>query len=245
MARSKKILGISIFSLLIPLFIQAKVFLVSVGIADYPGNSMDLSLPAKDAQTITWLYSKNTNIQYCQLLNHEATRANIISTMNRIFAKAGTNDIVVLFYSGHGYPGGFCAYDGNLSYNTIRKSMAKSKCKNKMIFADACFSGKIRTNGSTTSNQELSAAKKANVMLFLSSRSNEASIERRNMANGFFTTYLQKGLRGGADTNKDRIITAKELFNYVHKNVINLSKGKQHPVMWGKFSDNMPVMIWK
>lgn len=245
MARSKKILGISIFSLLIPLFIQAKVFLVSVGIADYPGNSMDLSLPAKDAQTITWLYSKNTNIQYCQLLNHEATRANIISTMNRIFAQAGTNDIVVLFYSGHGYPGGFCAYDGNLSHNTIRKSMAKSKCKNKMIFADACFSGKIRTNGRTASNQELSADKKANVMLFLSSRSNEVSIERRNMANGFFTTYLQKGLRGGADTNKDRIITAKELFNYVHKNVVNLSKGKQHPVMWGKFSDNMPVMIWK
>lgn len=206
---------------------------------------MDLSLPAKDAQTITWLYSQNTNLQYCQLLNHEATRANIVSAMNRIFAQAGTNDIVVLFYSGHGYPGGFCAYDGNLSYNAIRKSMAKSKCKNKMIFADACFSGKIRTNGRTASNQELSAAKKANVMLFLSSRSNEASIERRNMANGFFTTYLQKGLRGGADTNKDRIITAKELFNYVHKNVVNLSKGKQHPVMWGKFSDNMPVMIWK
>ena len=152
----------------------------------------DLSLPAKDAQTITWLYSQNTNIQYCQLLNHEATRSNIISAMNRIFAKAGTNDIVVLFYSGHGYPGGFCAYDGNLSYNAIRKSMAKSKCKNKMIFADACFSGKIRTNGRSTSNQELSAVKKANVMLFLSSRSNEASIERRDMDNGFFTTYLQK-----------------------------------------------------
>ena len=245
MSRSKKILSVTILSLLMPLFIQARVFLVSVGITDYPGNSMDLSLPAKDAQTITWLYSQNTNLQYCQLLNHEATRANIVSAMNRIFAQAGTNDIVVLFYSGHGYPGGFCAYDGNLSYNAIRKSMAKSKCKNKMIFADACFSGKIRTNGRTASNQELSAAKKANVMLFLSSRSNEASIERRNMANGFFTTYLQKGLRGGADTNKDRIITAKELFNYVHKNVVNLSKGKQHPVMWGKFSDNMPVMIWK
>ena len=245
MSRSKKILSVTILSLLMPLFIQARVFLVSVGITDYPGNSMDLSLPAKDAQTITWLYSQNTNLQYCQLLNHEATRANIVSAMNRIFAQAGTNDIVVLFYSGHGYPGGFCAYDGNLSYNAIRKSMAKSKCKNKMIFADACFSGKIRTNGRTASNQELSAAKKANVMLFLSSRSNEASIERRNMANGFFTTYLQKGLRGGADTNKDRIITAKELFNYVHKNVVNLSRGKQHPVMWGKFSDNMPVMIWK
>ena len=81
-------------------------------------------------------------------------------------------------------------------------------------------------------------------MLFLSSRSNETSIARRDMQNGFFTTYLQKGLRGGADVNRDRIITAKELFNYVHENVVKISKGKQHPVMWGKFSDNMPVRVW-
>ena len=65
------------------------------------------------------------------------------------------------------------------------------------------------------------------------------------MKNGFFTTYLQKGLRGGADADKDRVITAKEIFDYVHTNVVELSKGKQHPVMWGKFSDDMPVMNWK
>ena len=81
-------------------------------------------------------------------------------------------------------------------------------------------------------------------MLFLSSRSNETSIERRDMKNGFFTTYLQKGLRGGADANRDRTITAKELFDYVHKGVTKLSLNKQHPVMWGKFNNNMPVMTW-
>ena len=64
------------------------------------------------------------------------------------------------------------------------------------------------------------------------------------MQNGYFTTYLQRGLRGGADANRDRIITAKELFNYVHAGVVKLSNNKQHPVMWGKFSDDMPVMIW-
>ena len=168
---------------------------------------------------------------------------NIISSMRKTFASAGSDDIVVLFYSGHGYPGGFVAYDGQLTYSQVRKAMATSKCKNKMIFADACFSGKIRTNGNS-SQSSIQAAKKANVMLFLSSRSNETSIERRGMQNGFFTTYLQKGLRGGADANRDRIITAKELYDYVHKGVIELSRDKQHPVMWGKFSDNMPVMTW-
>lgn len=233
-----------VMCLLIPMVADAKVYLVSVGITDYPGNNMDLTLPAKDAQTMTWLYSKNSELQYCQLLNANATKSKIVAAMNQVYQRAGVNDIVVFFYSGHGYPGGFCAYDGNLNYKTIRKAMAKSKCKNKMIFADACFSGKIRSNGHSSQSQ-ISAAKKANVMLFLSSRSNEMSIERRDMQNGFFTTYLQKGLRGGADVDKDRVITAKELFNFVHENVVRISQNQQHPVMWGKFSDDMPVMSWK
>lgn len=234
---------IIVFLLTSSTLLQAKVYLVSVGITDYPGTSMDLTLPAKDAETITWLYSKNTNVEYIQLLNEQATMQNVTSSMRKTFAKASTDDIVVLFFSGHGYPGGFVAYDGQLTYTQVRKAMASSKCKNKMIFADACFSGKIRTNGNS-SQSSVQAAKKANVMLFLSSRSTETSIERRGMQNGFFTTYLQKGLRGGADANRDRVITAKELYDYVHKGVIEISRDKQHPVMWGKFSDNMPVMTW-
>ena len=172
--------------------IQAKVYLVSVGITDYPGTSLDLTLPAKDAETISWLYSKNTSVVKEQLLNDRATMTNILSSMRRIFDQASTDDIVVLFFSGHGYPGGFVAYDGKLTYTQVRKAMASSMCKNKMIFADACFSGKIRTNGKS-SHSSVQAAKKANVMLFLSSRSNEKSIERSGMQNGFFFFFLQKG----------------------------------------------------
>lgn len=222
--------------------VQAKVYFVSTGIADYPGTKNDLLLPAKDAQTITWLYSKNTNVEYKQLLNAQATKKAIISAMKTLFAKAMADDIVVFFFSGHGYPGGFCAYDANISYTEVRKAMATGSCKNKMIFADACFSGKIRQVSSSQSS--VSEAKKANVMLFLSSRSNEMSIEMFGMKNSLFTTYLQKGLRGNADSNSDRIITAKELFDFVSKGVAAISKKKQHPVMWGKFSDNMPVMKW-
>ena len=141
---------ITVFLLTTITTLHAKVYLVSVGITDYPGTSMDLTLPAKDAETITWLYSKNTSVVKEQLLNESATIKNIISSMRRTFAQAGTDDIVVLFFSGHGYPGGFVAYDGQLTYTQVRKAMATSKCKNKMIFADACFSGKIRTHGNSS-----------------------------------------------------------------------------------------------
>lgn len=220
----------------------AKVYLVSVGIADYPGTENDLTLPVNDAKTISWLYSRNTNVVYRQLLDRQATVNNILSALRTTFAKAGANDLVVFFFSGHGYPGGFMAYDDALTYAQVRKAMAGCRSKNKMIFADACYAGKMRTQG--RDNSGINAARKANVMLFLSSRSGETSIEQPSMQNGFFTTYLQKGLRGGADANRDRTITAKELFDYVHRGVVKLSEGRQHPVMWGRFSDHMPVMQW-
>jgi uncharacterized caspase-like protein len=156
---------------------------------------------------------------------------------------AKTDDIVVFFFSGHGYPGGFCAYDGNLGYDKVRKAMSKSKSKNKMMFIDACRSGGMRVNTNSVQSA-ITSAQKANVLMFLSSRNDENSIERPNMQNGLFTTYLQKGLKGKADENHDRVITAKELYRFVHDGVSKSSGNKQHPVMWGNFKDNMAVLKW-
>ena len=225
---------------------NARTYLVSVGIADYsrfPTKINNLSLTTNDAQTIANLYSKNTSVVYSLLLNEKATKDRIVRAIKKVFNKASKNDIVVFFFSGHGYPGGFCAYDGQIDYGEIRNAMSQSKSKNKMMFVDACRSGGMRVDG-TTMQGSVTAAKNANVMLLLSSRNNENSIERRGMQNGFFTTYLQKGLRGNADANRDRVITAKELFSFVHQGVSQISSGKQHPVMWGNFDDNMPVMKW-
>ncbi|MBD5303090.1 MAG: caspase family protein [Bacteroides sp.] len=225
---------------------NARVYLVSVGIADYsgfPSKINNLRLTTKDAETIVDLYSKNTSVDYSLLLNEKATKDRIVRAIKKVFNQASEDDLVVFFFSGHGYPGGFCAYDGNMGYDEVRKAMAKSKSKNKMMFVDACRSGGLRVD-ETGAQGAITAAKNANVMLFLSSRNNENSIERRDMQNGFFTTYLQKGLKGNADANRNRIITAKELFDFVHLGVSQISGGKQHPVMWGNFNDNMTVMKW-
>ena len=244
---------VSAFKILLLVFLlafsfsaNARTYLVSVGIADYSGfptKINNLSLTTNDAQTIANLYSKNTSVVYSLLLNEKATKDRIVRAIKKVFNKASKNDIVVFFFSGHGYPGGFCAYDGQIDYGEIRNAMSQSKSKNKMMFVDACRSGGMRVDG-TTMQGSVTAAKNANVMLLLSSRNNENSIERRGMQNGFFTTYLQKGLRGNADANRDRVITAKELFSFVHQGVSQISSGKQHPVMWGNFDDNMPVMKW-
>lgn len=225
-----------------PFFAEAKIYLVSVGVSDYPGSENDLRLPHNDAATIQWIYNENKNAETSLLRNKNATVKNVKALMRKTFLKAQESDIIVLFFSGHGVKGGFFCYDGILTFSDIRSEMSASVCKNKMVFADACFSGSIRESGHGSTEDYGTLG--SNIMLFLSCRSNEVSIENKNMTNGFFTYALQHGLRGGADTNNDRTITARELFNYVSSKVNAMSKNSQHPVMWGKFSDNMPVMKW-
>ena len=219
-----------------------RISVVSVGIADYPGTQNDLTLPIKDAKAIKEIYELNSKADVAMLTNKAATRSNVLSSLKANFAEAEKDDLVLFFFSGHGYKGGFLGYDKQISYKDIKQVFASCKAKNKMIFADACHAGQMREE--ERSSQGNQASEEQDVMLFLSSRGNELSIENPTMLTGFFTTYLKYALRGKADTNKDRTITAKELFDYVSSGVARLSKNKQHPVMWGKFDNDMPVMIW-
>ena len=216
------------------------IYLVSVGISDYPGIENDLILSANDARSVNSLYRKNGNSTTLLLTNQKATKDNIIAAMRQIFIKAENDDIIVFFFSGHGYSGGFMAYDTSLQYKEIREVFAESNARCRMIFADACFSGDMRENGHRLG----SLAGQDNVMLFLSCRNNEYSFEFSGMKNGLFTSCLVRSLRGGADYNNDRTITAKELYESVSEGVTYLSSYMQHPVMWGKFNNDMPVIVW-
>jgi hypothetical protein len=107
-----------------------------------------------------------------------------------------------------------------------------------MIIADACYAGKMRITSRQNTNYNSQS-----VMLFLSSRTNETSRETK-FKNSLFTIFLERGLRGGADKNRDRQITARELYDFVHSGVVEASGNKQHPVMWGKFDNNMTIIKW-
>lgn len=227
--------------MLLPAVGQAKIYLLSVGISDYPGTRNDLRLPHNDAATMQWLYKENHHAKVCLLRNSRAKVAAVRQAQREMASLASADDIVVMFFSGHGVKGGFACYDGFLYYGDIYSALSACSSKNKMVFADACFSGAMRQG---VKRGKHSSHGKSNVMLFLSCRTNEMSIETPAMTNGFFTYALQHGLRGKADVNRDRTITARELFNYVSKQVRQKSGNRQHPVMWGKFPDSMPVMKW-
>ena len=72
---------------------NAKIYLVAVGVSDYPGNNKDLRLPANDAATVRYVYSKNSNAESALLTNSNATKSSVLSKLRSTFAKATENDI--------------------------------------------------------------------------------------------------------------------------------------------------------
>lgn len=235
----KQKLSLVFYFLLTLLSADARNYIVCIGIADYPGSSSDLQVSGQDAATIKNVYEKNGEAITNILMNREATVENVKIAMNNLFCRATKDDAVVLFFSGHGVPGGFVCYDGLLKYETITNVMMGCSASKKMVFADACYAGKARN--STKRAQQTSQVE---VMFFLSSRTEEKSLEKRGWRNSLFTAYLERGLRGGADTNHDRTITALELFDFVSKGVAKDSGQTQHPVMWGNFDNNMSIISW-
>lgn len=243
-----KNLLLSILFLLLALSTGAqKIYVVSVGICDYRDPQMnDLRFTEADVMSFNKVMRTHTNEVYT-LLGVNATHQNVYSNIQHVFAKALNNDVVVLFFSGHGYPGGFCCYDmsrngGGLTYTEIASLFRQCKAKRKMVFADACFSGGMRMGKRQTDSA--SSVRNGDVMFFLSSRTNETSQEMISGPNGQFTRFLVRGLGGGADSNRDRIITAEELYDFVHEGVSKATGNKQHPVMWGRFNNTMTVINW-
>lgn len=225
---------------------NAETYVVSVGIANYQ-HIKGLKLPENDAKTMANLFKTRTK-NVITMTGRYATHENITKAMSDQFKRAKKEDMVVLFFSGHGYEGGFCPYDMGyknehaLTYEDVYSIFRKSKAKRKVVIADACMSGGLRQESNSGSRP---SHRNSDVVMFLSSRTNEYSIESGKMVNGFFTTYLERGLRGGADSNKDRIVTAKEIFAFVSNGVKSISNNRQHPVMWGSFDDNFIMIDWR
>ncbi len=242
-----------------------KTYVVSVGIADYKEIN-DLRLSENDARAFSALMEMQ-GATVVTLLGKEATHAKIISALRLAFASAKLEDTMIFYFSGHGYEGGFCCWDmanansplhstmdnqtklskanryyGGLSYAEMQILFRNCRAGKKLVYADACFSGGLRKGNQI--NVSVQSARNGNVAYFLSSHTNETSLEMANGNYGLFTHYLLSGLSGEADGNRDRFITIREIYDYVYTNVVayaNRIPHSQHPVMWGRFDENMKI----
>jgi hypothetical protein len=185
------------------------------------------------------------------LIDDDATSANILYQMRQLFLKADENDVVMLYFSGHGIDGAFIPvdYDGynhRLKHESVKAIFNESVAKHKVCIADACFSGGLLAAKSANAVESGKYYKeledvKGGMALLMSSKSQEYSLEDQGLRSGVFSYYLRKGLHGDADTNKNKIVTIKELFDYVYVAVRDHTGNQQNPNISGNFSPLMPI----
>ncbi len=184
------------------------------------------------------------------LIDEDATRTNIIRAMRHIFLKADENDVVLLYYSGHGIQGAFLPVDfdgfnNKLKHDDVKELFKETKAKHKICLADACHAGTLtamRAPDQTIQNYyKAFNDSEGGTALLLSSKGDEFSLEDQGLRQGIYSHYLIRGLKGEADKNANKIVTIQELFDFVYTKVVNYTAHAQTPTITGNFDKDMPI----
>lgn len=188
------------------------------------------------------------------LVDEDATRDNILGSMNEIFSQVGPNDLVIFYFSGHGLNGSFLPIDfdgfnNKITHEEIAKAFNKCPAKFKLCLADACHSGSLFAMRSGEDDPVLNtyyttlAKSVSGTALIMSSKADETSLESQGLRQGVFSHFLIRGLKGEADKNKDKVVTVEELYDFVTSNVRDYTGNRQSPVIKGTYDPKMPVAV--
>jgi uncharacterized caspase-like protein len=201
----------------------------------------------------------------------DPTNWNILDALENLVQRTEENDLVVIYFSGHGWQSGDEAYllpqNFNVKYpdQTAIRSADLTKMINQMdakkvvTILDACHSGgiEVRPQGGKAGGtkvtlnkryQEAFSTSEGKVVLH-SCDADEKSWELADSSQGVFSKYLVDGLHGAADAEGDKngVITIQEAYSYASKQVRSHMKqdgrGLQTPVMTGKLIGEIPLTI--
>jgi len=237
---------------------QSKVWALVVGVASY--DHMPVLRYTDDDAYRFYAFLKSLeggalpDEQVRVLIDEEATRENVMGSMDELFGMAGPNDLIIFYFSGHGLNGSFLPIDfdgfnNKIIHEEIAAAFNKSKARFKLCLADACHSGSLIAMRSVEPEPELvkfysSLAKSVSgTALLMSSKAEETSLESSGLRQGVFSHFLIRGLKGEADTNKDKVVTVQELFDFINDKVRDYTGNRQSPVIKGTYDPRMPVAV--
>ncbi len=241
-----------------PVDVDIKVWAVVIGVASY--DHMPVLRYTDDDAYRFYAFLKSLeggalpDEQVRILIDEEASRENIIGNVTEIFNKAGANDLVIFYFSGHGLNGSFLpidfdGYNNKINHEEIAGLFNKCKAKYKLCLADACHSGSLFAMRSGEGEPALAqyyqslSKSVAGTALIMSSKAEETSLESAGLRQGVFSHFLIRGLKGEADKNKDKIVSVQELYDFIYDNVRTYTGNRQSPVIKGTYDPAMPVAV--
>jgi tetratricopeptide (TPR) repeat protein len=191
-----------------------------------------------------------------KLAGSRATLANVRRELEQwLPGAAKEDDRVLIYFAGHGFVFGghgyLAPYDFDVKQpeatgypmESLGRVIGTSiKAKWKVLLTDSCHSGAItpETKPELVNGKLLSLD--PSLFSLTASRDREQSLESPDLGggHGVFTYYVVKGMEGAADENRDGIVNADELAEYVHRNVREYTQGQQNPTSErGSFDPNM------
>ena len=200
-----------------------------IGIDDYP--QFPLHGCCNDAESIAQILSCNGDgspnfsvKKYTDITNKAQLRRLIEDCFS------GDADVALFYYSGHGHidnVGGYLVtpdfgdHDYGVSLQDVLNITNNSRCKDKIIILDSCYSGFM---GNISSFGQCTAIINEGVTILTASRSTEASVELNG--HGLFTSLLLEALKGGAADITGHI-TPGGIYAYIDK---ALGPWEQRPV---------------
>ncbi len=203
------------------------------------------------------LFSK---VHLTLLLNEGATAVEVKKHLFHKLRRAGKNDTVVLFFSGHGstppdIPGEYflLTHDADPQFleatavnMTRMRFLERLDSKRVVVIADTCHAGGFKVAGSKSVQPALSKflqqfKESAGRVVITSCRPDEISLEKPALGNSIFTHYLIRGLKNEADFNRDGIVTLEEAYDFAYARTKDETNGVQHPQWEGRVEGAMPL----
>ena len=205
---------------------DAQVYALIVGVSDYERLST-LDLVDQDALKLSQTLTAAGVLapESVTMLNADATRESFTAAFESIASSIGPEDLLLVFFSGHGdkIEGLDTELDG--SSETIElfdaplhdyelAQMFESVDARTLLVIDACFSGGF----DNVIDQSVDR------MGIFSSDSDVLSlVAQKYQAGGYVSLLLRQALEGEADTNADHAITAGELSEFMRREFYRLA----------------------
>ena len=231
-----------VFVILLAFFtlgIQAqKTYVLLTGVSNYGDGDHNLHNCTKDVKDLKSIFEKQGAVVGV-LTGRNVTTENIETKIKAIVQLAKPEDNIIFFFSGHGALGGLVSYGPEyISYNSLADMLAKAKTRKVFCFLDACNAG---SSAASTIKDETDEKIEfnTNITFVTASRFVESSYENDWVGHGVFAQAMIKGIRGKADTNRDRKVTLIELYKYIYNDVTARTRNTpqaQHPQLIGPSS---------
>ena len=248
-----------------PLTPKPDGYAVIIGISEYlysNQNMGNLPFADDDAQDFYDILTKRfgwENDHILRMINQEATKREIEIALESWLTKAKASDLIVLFWSGHGFPDPenpeniyFACYDTDPNIpatgyrmDRVRRNLEERNAKNVIVFADTCNAGKLITRGINDYKKFTLVSHQKNDIpdgwiFMVGADTDRSAIEHSSWTNGAFTHCLKKALSGEADGYgsagpKDGIVTMGEsrayLYSVMPEETFRIIGVSLHPVI--------------